>query len=484
MSDRLDISRRGILGMSALGLTAASAPAFGNHGPPSGGGRRRLLVRGGTVLTLDPSLGDFMPGDVLVENGKIAAVAPHIHAPGAEVVDATGMIVMPGFVDTHRHMWQGLVRNSGPDDLLLDYLNNVLFGFAPVITPEEVFIGDLVSALSALNAGITTILDWSHIATSAEHTDAAIAALRESGIRAVYGYGPNFGVSPAWFENLDNPYPGDIRRLRSEYFSSEDQLLTLALAAAGPEFSNVDAAVIEWNIAREVGARITTHVGVGAPGAAGLLSQLAARVPLADDTTYIHACTLTETEWQMIADTGGTVSLAMPIEMQMGHGDPPIQTALDYGIRPSLSVDVETNQPTDMFSQMHAAFAVQRGALNSEHLFPDTSHRASLLTVRDVLELATVEGARANGLLAKTGTLTPGKQADFLLLETRALNVGPINDPVGAIVLGMDTSNVDSVFVAGRARKWRGRLVNVNVDQLLRKAEQARIELRERAGFG
>jgi cytosine/adenosine deaminase-related metal-dependent hydrolase len=483
MSDRLDISRRGILGMGALGLATTSAPAFGNHGPPQGG-RRRLLVRGGTLLTLDPNLGDFLPGDMLIDGGKIVDVAPSIYAPGAEVVDARGMIVMPGFVDSHRHMWQGLVRSSGPDDLLLDYLNNVLFGFAPVITPEEVFIGDLVSAFSALNAGITTILDWSHIATSAEHTDAAIAALREAGIRGVYGYGPNFGLTPPWFENLDDPYPGDIRRLRAQYFASEDQLLTLALAAAGPEFSNVDAAVLEWNIAREVGARITTHVGVGAPGGTGLLSELAARVPLGDDTTYIHACTLTETEWQMIADTGGTISLAMPIEMQMGHGHPPIQTALDYGIRPSLSVDVETNQPTDMFSQMHAAFAVQRGALNAEHLFPDTSHRASLLGVRDVLELATVEGARANGLLHKTGTLTPGKQADFVLLETRAINVGPINDPVGAVVLGMDTSNVDSVFVAGRARKWRGRLVGVNVERLLERAEQARIELLERAGFG
>jgi 5-methylthioadenosine/S-adenosylhomocysteine deaminase len=485
MSDQFgNISRRGILGLGALGLAATASPALAQQAAPAGRGRNeRLLIRGGTVITMDPALGDFKPGDVLIEGGKIRAIARRLDVADARVVDATGMIVAPGFIDSHRHMWQGLIRNSGPDDLLLDYLNGVLFGVAPVITPDEVYLGDLISALSALNAGITTILDWSHIATTTEHTDAAIAALDDAGVRAVYGYGPNFGVTPPWFENLNNPYPGDIRRLRQQYFSSDDQLLTLALAAAGPEFSNVDAAVIEWNIAREVGARITTHVGVGAPGQAGLLAALASRVPLGDDTTYIHACTLSDAEWQLIADSGGSVSLAMPVELQMGHGDPPIQKVLDLGLRPSLSVDVETNQPTDMFAQMHACFAFQRGQLNRTHLFPDVSHRAALLTVRDVLEFATIEGARANGLASKTGSLTPGKQADFILLQARAINVAPVNDPVGAIVLGMDTSNVDSVFVAGKPLKWRGRLVGVNVEKLLAKADAALAALRARAGL-
>lgn len=480
--DFCNVSRRGILGLGALGLAGVSTPAFA-HPRPGGGGRGpRILVRGGIVLTMDPAIGDFAKGDVLIDDGKIVAVAPHVHAPGAHVVDASGKIVMPGFVDTHRHLWQGLIRNSGPDDLLGDYLSKVLFGVAPVITPEEVYIGDLVSALSALNAGITTILDWSHIATTPEHTDAAIAALRAAGIRAVYGYGPNFGVTPPWYENLDDPYPGDLRRIKAQYFSSSDQLLTLALAAAGPEFSNVEAAALEWQIAREVGVRISVHVGVGQLGQAGLLAELAELVPLGPDTTYIHTCTLSDHEWDLIVDSGGTVSLAVPVEMQMGHGMPPIQTVLDRGIRPSLSVDVEGNQPTDMFTQMRACFALQRGLLNQDHLFPDTSHVPELLRARDVLEFATIEGARANGLADKVGSLTPGKQADFLLLETRALNVAPLNDAVGAVVLAMDTSNVDSVFVAGRAVKWQGRLVGVNVEHLLRQAEKARLRLLERVG--
>lgn len=475
-----ELSRRLLLGLGgALGLTAvpSAAQAHGN-----GNGPRRLLVKGGTILSMDPDVGDLEKGDLLVENGKILAVGPNLPSYGADVVDARGMIVMPGFVDTHRHMWQGLLRNIGPDDLLGDYLTKILFGFAPIITPDEVFWGDTISALSAVNAGVTTVLDWSHIATSSEHTDAAIDALRQVGVRAVYGYGPNFGLATPWYENLNDPYPGDIVRLRNQYFSSEDQLLTLALAAAGPEFAPVDAAAIEWGVARDVGAPISVHVGVGGLGQQGFLQQLSGLVELADDTTYIHACTLSDAEWQLIAETGGTVSLAVPIEMQMGHGVPPIQKTRDLGIRASLSVDVETNMPTDMFTQMRACFMLQRGLINQNALFPDTSQVERLMTARQVLELATIEGARVNRLGHKTGSLTPGKQADFILLQTRALNVAPLNDPTGAVVLGMDTSNVDSVFVDGRALKWRGQLVGVDVDALLRRLGRVHERLMERAG--
>jgi cytosine/adenosine deaminase-related metal-dependent hydrolase len=179
-----------------------------------------------------------------------------------------------------------------------------------------------------------------------------------------------------------------------------------------------------------------------------------------------------------MSGSGGTVSLAIPIEMQMGHGMPPIQKALDVGIRPSLSVDVETNQPTDMFTQMRACFALQRALMNEKHLFggpePD---RKRLLSVRDVLEFTTIEGAKANGLASKIGTLTPGKEADIVMLRTNNANVTPLNDAVGAVVLGMDASNVDSVFVAGNAVKRNGRLVNVDLQRIQREAENARVAL-------
>jgi cytosine/adenosine deaminase-related metal-dependent hydrolase len=486
---RTAITRRGFLGVTAFGLAGAittpavlPATAFANE--QAGRQTGRVLLRGGTVLSIDPAIGELSRADVLIADGTIERIEERVQDGTAEVIDARGMIVMPGFIDTHRHMWQGLLRNIGPDDLLSDYLSKVLFGFAPQLTPEEVYLGNLVTALSALNAGITTIFDWSHIATTPAHTDAAIAALREARIRAVYGYGPNFGLPTPWYADPQSAYPEDLRRLRTRYFSSSDQLLTLALAAAGPEFANVDAAVREWTIAREVGARISVHIGVGRLASiSGSLQALAARVPLGDDTTYIHCSTLTDSEWELIAATGGTVSLAVPIEMQMGHGMPPIQKALDRGIRPSLSIDVETNQPTDMFTQMRTCFALQRMLVNEPHLFPDEPDRSRLLTVRDVLQFATIEGARANGLAHKTGSLTPGKEADIILLRTDAINVAPVNNAAGAVVLGMDSSNVDSVFVAGRAVKRRGELVGVNMNRLVREAERVRDRIRARVGI-
>jgi 5-methylthioadenosine/S-adenosylhomocysteine deaminase len=493
-TDGAGISRGQFLEAGAAGLAVtllAPEVAFGSSAA-SQNDSKKLLLRGGVVLTLDDAIGDFKRGDVLVENGKIVAVAPDIHVGGAQVVDCSGKIVIPGFVDTHRHMWQGLLRSAGPDDLLLDYLQAVLMGFALNLRPEEVYLGDLIAAYSALNAGVTTILDWSHINTTPQHTDAVIKALDESGIRAVYGYGPNFfHPNPA-----TNPYPNDIFRLRDQYFSSEDQLLTLALAAAGPQFAGVPFAVVEWNTARhpDIQARISTHVGVGADGP-GFVKQLSDALAagghpgLGPDTTYIHSCTLTDEELDLVQDTGGSFSVAGPIEMQMGHGMPPIQKALDRGIPLSLSVDVETNQPTDMFTQMRSCFALQRGLKNEEHLFhfeiPDPGleeHREQLLTTRDVLKLATIGGAKANGLDHKVGTLTPGKEADILLLDAERINVAPFSNATGAVVLAMDSSNVDSVLVAGRFVKHKGKLVGVNVDRLLHQAQTLHDALMARNG--
>ena len=493
------ISRRRVLEMTALGLAGTLLPtaplvgrAFANDDRDRGR-RRRVLLKGGFVLTLDEKIGDLPQGDVLIEGEKIGAIGRHLHDGGdAEVINCSEMIVMPGLIDTHRHMWQGLLRNIGPDDVLDDYVKKILFGHALKMWPEDVYLGDTISALSAMSSGITTILDWSHIANTPAHTEAAIHALQDAKIRAVYGYGPSFGLSPAWYDPASpGQYPQYIRTLRRKFFNTDDQLLTLALAAAGPEFSllGVRSSLIEWNIAREVGARISVHVGVGKQSDARGLQQMGRMGLLKNDTTYIHCCTLNDIEMKMIADTGGTVSLAVPIEMQMGHGMPPIQKFLDLGVRPSLSVDVETNQPSDMFTQMHACFALQRALYNESHkddcffeftFVSPVACKAKLLNTRDVLKFATIEGARANGLLRKTGTLTPGKQADVILLRAEQINVAPVNDVVGSIVLGMDRSNVDSVFIAGNAVKRSGQLVGVDVNRIARDAEEAREKLLKR----
>ncbi|HET8739630.1 MAG TPA: amidohydrolase family protein [Acidimicrobiia bacterium] len=431
----------------------------------------RRLIKNGTIISLDPDIGDLV-GDILIERDRIVEIRPNVVADDAEVIDATGMIVVPGFVDTHRHIWEGLLRNIGTDVPLegrTSYISFVLHKLAPAFRPEDAYVGNLVSALGAIDAGITTLLDWSHIQGSPAHTDAVIAAVKDSGLRAVFAYGF------PWWGKWEERQPSWFVRAATEHFSTKDQMLTLALAAPGPEFTDFEVSRDHWKLARETDARITTHVGVGSYGLDGKVQEFGEAGLLGPDTTYIHCTTLNDTEIQMIVDTGGTVSLASPVEMMMGHGMPPIQKFLDRGLSPSLSVDVETNVPSDMFNQMRSVLALQRAVA--------TAQGKSAASTLDVLRWATLEGARANGLDHKVGTLTPGKQADIVMLRTDRINVTPLNDPVTAVVAGMDTGNVDTVLIAGRVMKRAGKLLHVDWPAVMRMAASARDHVVEKSGF-
>ena len=476
---RKGLTRREFLASGTASVVAACSSQASQRGgatsAAAGAQGERLLLKGGCVLSLDPAVGDFDTADVLIEGSRIVAVGPNLIAT-ATTIDASNTIVMPGFVDTHRHMWQGALRNSLPNGLIGDYSREIL-GLRGHMRPEDVRIGDLVSALGAINAGVTTVLDWSHIGNTPEHTDAAIEGLRTSGIRGVYGFGA--GVGPS------NRYPDDIRRLRKQHFSSADQLLTLALAGG--------MTAKEWGVARDVGAPISVHAG-------GSLAGL--EKSLGPDVTYIHCTTFTEGAWKLVAGSGGHISIACPIEMEMGMGIPPIQQSLDHGIRPSLSVDVETEMPGDMFNQMRSVFTLQRMLATNPGIGgqgsgiggqgPGVGDRGSgtggkppaLLTVRDVIEFATIAGARANQLDRKIGTLTPGKDADILMLRTDAINVMPLNNAYGAVVLAMDTSNVDTVLIGGKIVKQGGRLVGVDLSRIRQEAERSRDYVAGKAGWG
>ncbi|HEY6567489.1 MAG TPA: amidohydrolase family protein [Actinomycetota bacterium] len=432
----------------------------------------RTLITGGIVLSLDADIGDVTPGDVLIDGDRIVEVGRSLKADDAEVIDATGMIVMPGFVDTHRHIWEGLLRNIGTDVPLegrSSYISFVLHKLAPAFRPEDAYIGDLISALGAIDAGITTLLDWSHIQGSPAHTDAVVQGLQDSGLRAVFAYGF------PWWGKWEERQPSWFVRAATDHFSSKDQLLTLALAAPGPEFTDFEVTRDHWKLAREAGARITTHVGVGSYGLDGKLQEMGAAGLLGSDTTYIHCTTLNDTEIQMIVDTGGTVSLASPVEMMMGHGMPPIQKFLDRGLSPSLSVDVETNVPSDMFNQMRSVLALQGAQATAQDKAP--------LPPRGVLACATIEGAKANGLDAIVGTLTPGKQADLIMLRTDRMNVTPLNDPATAVVAGMDTGNVDTVMIAGRLMKRHGELLHVDWPAVKQMVSNSRDHVLAKSGF-
>jgi 5-methylthioadenosine/S-adenosylhomocysteine deaminase len=433
----------------------------------------KTLIRGGHILPVDPTVGDLPRGDLLIEDGQIVAVQPEISAD-AEVIDAEGCIVIPGFVDTHRHTWEAAIRGVAPDATLDDYFVDILDTFAPHYRPDDVYASNLAGALECLNAGITTLVDWSHINNTPEHPDAGIRGLREAGIRAQYAYGSaNTSLAAYWFDSKIAIPGDDVRRIRDTYFASDDGLLTMALATRGPGFCQEDVVRAEWGLARELGIPITVHVAMGRmAGRFGMVKTLHEMGLLGADTTYIHCCYLSEEEWRLVADSGGTISIAPQVEQQMGHGWPPVVKALEYGLRPSLSIDVVTTVPGDMFTQIRAAFGAERARVNA--VFWERNEPATgLLTAKQMLEFATVNGAHVAGLADRTGSLTPGKRADVVLVDARSLNMAPVIDATAAVTLCADVSNVDTVLVDGVVRKRNGRLVG-DADRARRLVEESR----------
>ncbi|PBC72104.1 cytosine/adenosine deaminase-related metal-dependent hydrolase [Streptomyces sp. TLI_235] len=424
---------------------------------------RRILFTGATIVTMDPDLGIIEHGDLLVEGDTITAIGSDLNAGDAVVVDATGTILTPGFVDTHRHAWEAQLRRIMPDvDDLGGYVMSTLAGYATVYRPEDMYTGTKLAALTAIDSGITTMLDFSHNSRTREHSDAAIEALRDTGIRGVHAsMGPHFGE---W----DRQWPGDLARIKDRYFSSDDQLLTLRLAtlatdeiagpvpAYGPELARVAA---------DLGIGVSVDAVFGASSSEAILRWAKDGI-LNPGVTLIHATGLTSEAWQAMGQTGTTVALAPTSDAQIGleTAIPAVDEALSVAIRPGLSIDVEVALASDMFTQMRALHAIQRmRAVNAAYGTGQQPHR---ITTHDVLDFATLQGARTNGLAAVTGSLTPGKKADLLAIQAEDINNMPLNDPIGTVVLGSDARNISAVLVNGEPRKWNGNVLDVDLSAL------------------
>ena len=446
----------------------------------------RTLIRGGIVLTQDDSLGELPRADVLVEDDRIAEVGQDLSAEGARVIDATGDIVIPGFVDTHRHTWETSIRTSAPDYTLGAYFGAILDKFAPKYRPEDVYAGNLWGSLECLNAGITTLVDWSHIMNTPEHADAAIKGLRDAGLRAVFAFGfPNTSIQDWWFGpdyagSVERINGDDARRIRRDELNDDQGIVTMALATRGTNFCKEDVVRFEWELAKELGINITVHVAMDRFGYTKMqLRKLKEMGLLYPNTTYIHSSHLLDDEWQMVAESGGNVSLAPQIEMQMGHGWAPAATATKMGIPIGLSSDVATTASSDQFTQMHAVFASERARRHQmawdEELDGNTP-TPDLIDSRQVLRWATIDGAKVAGVADRTGSITPGKKADLVIIDTKAVNVAPVIDPVGAVVCAADISNVRTVLVNGRIVKDDFRLV-ADLDRPRRLVEESRDHL-------
>lgn len=462
----------GMLSANAAAQAQAAASLPKGLGEPG----RRTLLKGGIILSMDGAVGNFAIGDVLIEGSKIKAVGPSLEADDAAVIDATGKIVIPGFVDTHHHQFETALRsqlgnailiNDGRPESANNYYESVLQKFSMAYRPEDVYINELFGSIAQLDAGVTTVMDVSQIHHSPEHSDAAIEGIRDAGRRSVFGY------FEGWGEKAQ--YPGDAKRIKEQYFTSSDQLMTMVM---GGEIY-IPGYEEAWRMGRELGLPIALHV-VGTFGMQPTFDELGAKGMFGPDNIFIHMTGMSEVGWKYAADAGAHVSLSIPIEMQMRHGTPPLQQAIDLGMSLSLSTDVECTMTADFFTQMRGFVTLQHMEANAKALAGQDYPR--LATAREAIHAATMGGAHGLKLDHKIGSLTPGKDADIILLDADAINVTPLNNAPGAVVTLMERSNVDAVFVAGKVKKWAGQLLGFDIARLKDDLAKSRDHIFETAG--
>jgi 5-methylthioadenosine/S-adenosylhomocysteine deaminase len=439
---------------------------------------KELLIKGGHVVTVDPALGDLPDSDVLVRDGVIVAVGANLATSeaDAEVIDAEGRLVIPGLVDTHRHVWQGAIGGFTPQVTGAGYDPAVLSGIAPMHTADDVYAGTLWGALQALDAGITTIADWAHNDRSPEHADADLRGLQESGIRGYFLYG---GPGPAT-DDPNPPHPLDARRMRDEKFAGGvNGRLRMGMALRGPCFTSAERNAEDFAFARGLGLPISVHVGMA--GTKDAVTTLQRYGLLGADVNYAHGNMLTDEEFDLIAASKGTLSISPSSDMLMQFGTyPGTGRALARGIVSGFGVDTICSVGTDLFSEMRLALAAERSRANADALARGERVPTVDLHQRDMLRLATLDGARVWNLDSEVGSLTPGKQADIAVIDMRSPHLDGFGDPVAVMVLGAGPADVETVIVGGDVVKRQGQLVGSQVSKALDLMHQTQDRLRSR----
>ena len=422
---------------------------------------REILITGGHVVTLDDALGDVPGGDVRVQDDVITEIGVGLRpGPDAEVVDALGRLVIPGLIDTHRHVWQGAIAGFTPQMTGYGYGPAVLTGISLQHAPDDIYAGTLWGALQALDAGITTIGDWAHALQSVDHADANLRGLLESGIRGIFFYG---GPGPK-SDDPNPPHPLDARRMRDEQFpgNSRNGRLHMGMALRGPCFTSAERNRADFAFARELGLPISIHVGMA--GTADAITALQRDGLLGPDVNYIHANQLTDEEMDLIAASGGTLTITPSTDMLMQFGTyPATGRALERDIVSGLGVDTICSAGTDLFSEMRLALAAERSRANAESLARNELVHEVALHQRDMLRLATLGGAQVLGLADHTGSLTPGKQADIAVIDMRSPHLDGFGDPVAMLGLGAGPADVETVLVGGEFVKRDSALVGTHV---------------------
>jgi cytosine/adenosine deaminase-related metal-dependent hydrolase len=435
----------------------------------------RIVIDDGYVLSMDPAIGEIEHGSVLIEGDRIVAVGRDLGSADAQRIDAAGGVIMPGFIDTHRHTWQTALRGMCADWTLMDYFLGIRSTLSPRYGAEDVYVGNYVGALEALDAGVTTILDFSHCNNTPEHADKAIEGLADAGIRAVFAYGYFAPPRAEPYFTSHEMRLEDSRRVDRELAALPGSLLTMGISLTEPGLIPFRDTQREVETARELGVVIATHTACiwGMPSG---LDQFAYCGLLGPDIVHVHCNACTARDWQLLQRSEGKVSVTPETEMQMGMGHPPIRKAIDAGLVLSLSCDVMSSNSGDMFTQMRLGLQDARALDNDGYHRRRTDPTELSFTTRDALGWATVNGAKALGLDDRIGTLTPGKQADVIVVGPGGgrLNMLGLANPVGAVVQQANASNVQTVLVAGTPVKRDGMLVGIDVPGIARMLDDSR----------
>ncbi len=443
--------------------------------PPEAG--RPVVLRGGTVLTMDDACTVLTGADVLVVGDRIATVGTALDVPeGTREIDARGGIVMPGMIDTHRHMWQTAMRGYGADWTLTQYFVWYYLEHGKRFRPQDIAAGNRLAAIESIDAGVTTTVDWSHNLQTVEHGEAAVEALRSVPGRFVMAYG-NIQAGP-WEWSADPAVRSFLERLRD---AGDDMMgVQMAFDVTGdPAFPERAA----FEVARDLGIPVTTHAGVwGATSDTGI-QQMYDGGFMTPETTYVHASTLTRDSYQRIAATGGSISVATESECSAGQGHAPTEQVLQYGIPVSLSMDTSVWWSGDMFSAMRATLNADRMAEHLDaHLKGETITHLRL-RARQVVEWCTRGGAHTIGRDGDLGSLEAGKKADVVLIKNDASPVSfPLLNPLGHVVFQAQRGDVHTVLVDGRVVKYDGELVGIDLARVRAEVEDTIDHLRGALG--
>ncbi len=429
------------------------------------------MIRGATVLTMDPKLADLASGDVHVRDGAIVAVAPKIDTK-AQTIEGRGMICMPGFVDTHWHLWTSLFRPFVKADVAEVGYFPVSNRLGQLMAPEDSYRAVILGVAEALSAGVTTVHNWAHNVRSADHADGELSAMRDAGIRGRFAYGPAQGMPD------DQPMDFDgMARVKRDWMPGDGVLTmgicsrnvgAMSIGGAARGVLTIEQTKRDWDGARKLGLPITLHTSGPSP-----IKQLEAAGLLGPDVQLIHALLTTPEERAILKARGVSYSIAPTGEARRPATVGVIQLGelLESGVKVSLSTDHTTNYNCDPFVAMRVLFA-----LHQHRIGPKIP-----LTVKRLVQLATLDGAVDLGIADKTGSLTPGKRADIILVRTTDINMTPVGDPYEALVSLAQPANVDTVIVDGRVLRQAGKFTSLDHAKVVRDAQEAAAALRAKA---